>query len=60
MSSFKRRIYCFSESYLYFLIVMRILGHKRMVNTLVHSYLAEFGDDEYVSKIAEIDIGILS
>ena len=32
---------------------MRILGHKRMVNTLVHSHLAEFGGDEYVSKIAK-------
>ncbi len=31
---------------------MRILGHKNINNTLVYTHLVDFGDDEYVSKIA--------
>ncbi len=30
---------------------MRILGHKRIQNTLVYTHSVNFGDDEYVSKI---------
>jgi integrase len=33
--------------------VMRILGHKSIKNTLVYTHLIDFGNDEYVSKIAQ-------
>jgi len=32
--------------------VMRILGHKRIQNTLIYTQLTEFKNDEYISKIA--------
>ena len=32
---------------------MRILGHKSIKNTLIYTHLIDFGDDEYVSKIAQ-------
>lgn len=33
--------------------VMRLLGHKRIKNTLIYTQLIDFGNDEYVSKIAK-------
>lgn len=33
--------------------VMRLLGHKRIENTLVYTQLINFRDDEYVSKFAK-------
>lgn len=33
--------------------VMRILGHKRLQNTLVYTHLVDFTNDEYVSKAAK-------
>ena len=33
--------------------VMQLLDHKRIQNTLVYTHLVDFGDDEYVSKIAK-------
>lgn len=30
-----------------------LLGHKRIENTLIYTQLIDFGDDEYVSKIAK-------
>ncbi|MEM2321513.1 MAG: hypothetical protein QXS79_06525 [Candidatus Bathyarchaeia archaeon] len=32
--------------------VMRILGHKRIENTLIYTQLVEFKTDEYISKVA--------
>jgi integrase len=32
--------------------VKRLLGHKRIENTLVYTHLIDFGDDEYISKIS--------
>ena len=32
--------------------VMRVLGHKNIKNTLVYTHLVDFGEDQYVSKIA--------
>lgn len=32
--------------------VMKILGHKNINNTLVYTHLVDFGNDKYVSKIA--------
>jgi hypothetical protein len=32
---------------------MRLLGHKKIKNTLVYTQLTDFGDDEYGSKIAK-------
>ena len=31
--------------------VKRLLGHKRIENTLVYTHLIDFGDDEYISKV---------
>ena len=31
---------------------MRILGHKNINNTLRYTQLIDFGNDEYVSKVA--------
>lgn len=33
--------------------VMGVLGHKNIKNTLVYTHLVDFGDDEYVLKIAK-------
>lgn len=32
--------------------VKKLLGHKRIENTLVYTHLIDFGDDEYISKIS--------
>ena len=32
---------------------MRVLGHKRIQNTLVYTQLIDLSDDEYVSKVAK-------
>jgi len=32
--------------------VVRILGHKRIENTLIYTQLVEFKTDEYISKVA--------
>ena len=33
--------------------VMRVLGHKRIQNTLVYTQLVDLSSDEYVSKVAK-------
>jgi len=33
--------------------VMRVLGHKRIQNTLVYTQLVDLSNDEYVSKVAK-------
>jgi hypothetical protein len=33
--------------------VKYLLGHKRIENTLVYTHLVDFGNDEYVSKVAK-------
>jgi len=35
--------------------VMRILGHKNTNNTLIYTYLVDFKDDEFLSKVAATD-----
>jgi len=35
------------------LYVMRLLGHKNIKNTLIHTQLIEFKDDEFVCKVAK-------
>ncbi|MEM3564902.1 MAG: hypothetical protein QXR19_16865, partial [Candidatus Jordarchaeaceae archaeon] len=32
--------------------VMRLLGHKRIQNTLIYTQLIDFREEEYVSKVA--------
>jgi hypothetical protein len=32
--------------------VMKVLGHKRIQNTLIYTQLVNLSDDEYVSKVA--------
>jgi len=33
--------------------VMKVLGHKRIQNTLVYTQLVDLSSDEYVSKVAK-------
>lgn len=33
--------------------VMNLLGHKNIKNTLVYTHLVDFGDDDYVCKVAK-------
>ena len=32
--------------------VMKLLGHKNISNTLVYTQLVDFGEEEYVTKVA--------
>lgn len=32
--------------------VMKVLGHKNISNALVYTYLVDFGDDEYIVRVA--------
>jgi hypothetical protein len=34
------------------LLVMQVLGHKNIKNTLVYTHLIDFQNDDYVCKIA--------
>ena len=33
--------------------VMKLLGHKNIKNTLIYTQLVDFGDEEFICKVAE-------